>query len=270
MWIQNPRKRIEDSKRIRAKKLNPTDIDSPWIGIHDHPALKDTIIDQCDTLNDFIEKYEEYFPSENPVIGYRHVYYEYLDNDKDGRRIKKRKLSDNYHWLNFRQMSERITNIAHGLRQSGIGHNESVVIFCETCAEFLLMQYAIARAGLVQVNVFGTLGESGIAHAIRETKAKYMFTSWDLLPKIRSTIANYNLNIEKIIYLRRRALKVSPEIVENEKDFTQPIGNTDLIPFDRIELIGQCYVDRKRSNESSTDEELCKPLDKDEISLIGK
>lgn len=266
MWIQNPRKIIDESKKIRAKKIDPTDIDSPWIGIHDDPVLKNTIIDNCDTLVDFIREHSQYFPNENPAIGYRHVLYEYFENDQDGRRIKKRKLSDHYQWISYGQMWERVTRIAHGLRLSGIDRREPVVILCETCAEFLMMQFALARAGLIQVNVYATLGESGIAHAIRETKARYMFTSWDLLPKVRSTIVNYDLNIEKIIYLRRRAQKVSQEILDNEKCFTEPIGHCDLIPFDRIELIGQCYADRNHSNEPN--EELCQPLDKDELSLI--
>ena len=271
VWWQNPKQKLHKSERIRSKKMDANDIDSPWVGIHDEDSILNcTFINDsdCQTLNDFIEKHYQYFPNENPVIGYRHVYYEYLEDDKDGRKIKKRKLSDHYQWINFRQIYDRITNIAHGLRLSGIERNEPVVILCETCAEFLLMQFAIARAGLVQVNVYATLGESGIAHAIRETKARYMFTSWDLLPKVRATIANQKINIDKIIYLRRRALKVSSEILENEKDYTKPIGQTDMIAFDRIELMGQCHLDRIKSSDD--EEQLCRPLDKDDISLIGK
>ena len=63
-------------------------------------------------------------------------------------------------------------------------------------------------------------------------------------------------------------MKVSSEILENEKDYTKPIGQMDMIPFDRIELMGQCHLDRIKSGDD--EEQLCKPLDKDDISLIGK
>ncbi|XP_027201964.2 long-chain-fatty-acid--CoA ligase 4-like [Dermatophagoides pteronyssinus] len=268
-FLQKPNDILKKSKKIRAKQLNPNDPKSIWFSVLDRKDYCGSVIDIVETIDEMCNKIGEYLSLKDRAVGYRRVIREYIvyDTDgvtplkSDGKIIKKRELSD-YDWLTYEQLFERKNMIAKGLLRAGIKHNEPIAILCETCAEYLMMEFAIARAGFVQVNVFATLGESGIAHAIKETNSKYIFTSWDLIPKIRSVIQTYNLNVKKIIYIERRAENVSMEIIEKEQHFIQPINQAQFVSLNEIESGGL------QSSNDDNDEMICKPLDKNQVAFI--
>ena len=264
--------RNNESLRIRyenLEQLNENDPKSPWFGVLDRQQYRGSVVDIVETIDELCNNLEKYMSLQNKAVGYRRVLREYVVYGSDGitplkidgKIIKKRELSD-YNWLSYEQLFERKNHIAKGLLSAGIKRNEPIAILCETCAEYLMMEFAIARAGFVQVNVFPTLGESGIAHAIKETNSKFIFTSWDLLPKIRSVIQKYKLDVSKIIYIERRAETVSDEIIAKEKDFIEPINQSIFVPLTKIEQDGQSCND--------DDVAICKPLDKDQVAFIGK
>nr|XP_046918926.1 long-chain-fatty-acid--CoA ligase 4-like [Dermatophagoides farinae]XP_046918927.1 long-chain-fatty-acid--CoA ligase 4-like [Dermatophagoides farinae] len=264
---QKPENVLKKSQRIRAKQLNENDPKSPWFGVLDRQQYRGSVVDIVETIDELCNNLEKYMSLQNKAVGYRRVLREYVVYGSDGitplkidgKIIKKRELSD-YNWLSYEQLFERKNHIAKGLLSAGIKRNEPIAILCETCAEYLMMEFAIARAGFVQVNVFPTLGESGIAHAIKETNSKFIFTSWDLLPKIRSVIQKYKLDVSKIIYIERRAETVSDEIIAKEKDFIEPINQSIFVPLTKIEQDGQSCND--------DDVAICKPLDKDQVAFI--
>ncbi|OTF80500.1 long chain fatty acid CoA ligase-like protein [Euroglyphus maynei] len=264
--LQKPKNVLKNSQRIRAKPLNENDPKSPWFGVLNRQDYRGSVIDIAETVDEMCNKLGEYISLKNKAVGYRRVLREYIVYDSDGKTplksdgkiIKKRELSD-YDWLSYEQLFERKNNIAKGLLSVGIKHNEPIAILCETCVEYLMMEFAIARAGFVQVNIFSTLGESAIAYAIKETNTKYIFVSWELLPKIRSVIQTYKLDVSKIIYIERRAENVPMEIVEKERDFIEPINQSSFVPFTKIEMDGRSCND---------DAVICKPLDKNEIAFI--
>mgnify|MGYP002716720528 FL=1 len=265
-YIQKPFEVVEKSKMIRSKQMDPEDPKSPWVGMF--PEKWPFVLDKCEKMDDVCEYIGEYFSLKNRALGSRRVIKEYVVSGPDGktplridgRTVKKLELAD-YEWITFEKMIERKNNMAHGFHLAGIKRNEPIVILCETCAEYFMVQLAIARAGTVQVNVFATLGDSGIAHAIRETNSKYIFTSWELLPKVRSIISANDFVINKVIYINRRVEHVTEEMDQEAAELIKPIGETQFVSLETIENEG-----RTRGAEV---EDQCRPLGKDEISYIS-
>ncbi|KAF7493467.1 Long-chain-fatty-acid--CoA ligase 4 [Sarcoptes scabiei] len=263
-FTQNPNEIVKKSHRNRAKQIDPSDPSSPWLGIFEERPKY--VLDHVNTLDELCSSLKDYFSMENKALGYRKVIKEHIilgpDGKSplriDGRFVKKRELSD-YNWITYGEMLKRKNNIALGFYNAGIQRNDCMVILCETCAEYFLVELAIARAGLRQVNVFSNLGDSGIAYAINETGAKYVFTSWELIPKIRSIISTTETKISKVIYIDQKA-EVSDSVADEHDMMLTPINDVTFVSLAEIEQDGEVNGEKVKEN--------CKPLGKDEIAFI--
>ena len=265
-FLQKPWEVVEEASEPRAKPVNPDDPHSPWKSIfkYDYPY----VLDKVETLDEMVNHISEYFSLKNRALGSRRVLREHVvlgpDGKTplriDGRAVKKRELSD-YEWVSYEEMIVRKNNLARGLHLEGINRHDKLVILCETCAEYLMMELAIANAGVVQVNVFSTLGDSGIAHAIKETKSNFIFTSFELLPKVRSIIQANNLNIKKVIYINRRVENVTEEVERESEKLVENMGDIEFVSFTDVEQNGKLNGDLV--------EQQCKPLDKNEVAFIS-
>lgn len=267
-WLaQKPSEALQKANFIRASPMVKGDPSSPWVSTF--PSDYKYVLDEVETIDEMMNKVHNYFNLDRKALGYRRVIREHVVTGPDGvtplridgRPVKKRELSD-YNWITYEEMIRRKNNIARGFHLNGVKQRDRVVILCETCAEYLMVELAIANAGAVQVNVFSTLGDSGIAHAVQETESKFIFTSFELLEKTRSIIKEYDLNIEKVFYTPRRVEEVSDEEQKECDRVVTNLGETQFISFSDIEQDGE-----ERGHEV---EDRCRPLHKDEIAFISK
>ena len=53
----------------------------------------------------------------------------------------------------YREFDERVTRLAAGLLKLGLQPGDRVGIWSQNCAEWVLVQFATARAGLIMVNI---------------------------------------------------------------------------------------------------------------------
>lgn len=266
-FVQKPEKRLQEANLTRASRLNHSNLNSPWMTPFKHSYT--SVLDHVSTLDEMVEKMGKYFSLERAALGSRRILREHLVTGPDGktplridgRTVKQRELSP-YQWITYREMIQRRESIARGLHLLGVQQRDKVVILCETCPEFLLFELALAHAGAVQVNVFPTLGNDGIAHAIREVNARYVMTSFELLPKTRAIIEENQLNIEKVIYVPRRVEESSEEEKRQARLLIDDIGATRFISFDDVQKDGQ---ERGHLVEGQ-----CRPMEKDEVAFISE
>ncbi len=267
-WLaQTPSETLQKANFIRATPLVKDDPSSPWVSTF--PSDYKYVLDEVNTIDEMMDKVHNYFNLDRKALGYRRVLREHVVTGPDGvtplridgRPVKKRELSD-YNWISYEEMIKRKNHMASGFHLNGVSQRDRVVILCETCAEYLMVELAIARAGAVQVNVFSTLGDSGIAHAVQETQSKFIFTSFELLAKTRSIIQEYNLNIEKVFYTPRRVEEVNDEEQKECDKLVSSLGETQFISLIDVEQDGE-----ERGHEV---EDRCKPIHKDEIAFISK
>lgn len=266
-FLQKPWERLQETSFVRAKPMKEGDPSSPWVSTF--PSKYPYVLDHVETIDEMINHIGDYFNLDRRALGYRRVLREHVvlgpDGKTplriDGRAVKKRELSE-YNWISYQEMIKRKNYIARGFHLNGVNQRDRIVVLCETCAEYLMVELAIANAGAVQVNVFSTLGDAGIAHAIQETSAKYIFTSFELLPKTRSIIETNKLKVEKVFYIPRRVEEVTDE---EQKECDKLVSNICDIQF--VSLVDIEQDGEERGHEV---EDRCKPIHKDEIAFISK
>ena len=94
-----------------------------------------------------------------------------------------------YEWLSHSKVYEISQAVGWELKRRGFGHQDRVGLFAETRAEWL-----IASAGALQHRVsvctlYTNLSDAGVIHAINETEAPLIFTTYELLPRFTKIVA---------------------------------------------------------------------------------
>ncbi|MFO0828425.1 MAG: AMP-binding protein [Phycisphaerales bacterium] len=85
--------------------------------------------------------------------------------------------------VTYRQLDERVQEVARALLRLGIAHGDRVGIWATDNLEWILLQLATARVGAVLVNVNPAYRISELRHAMRLAQVNALF----LMPKFRSS-----------------------------------------------------------------------------------
>ncbi len=170
-WVQKPWISVQKSLQIKAKQLNPKNPYSSWTCVHNDVIPKDHFITKCKTVSELFLKSVEFF-GEKQCFGFRPILGQNEIKQSDGKIIRKQVLGD-YQWFSYREVDERVENIASGLLWSGVRPKDIVLIFAETRLEWMLSCQAVFRMGATVATLYSTLGEDGIVHGINETKVTH-------------------------------------------------------------------------------------------------
>lgn len=73
------------------------------------------------------------------------------------------------------QVQQRVDMLASGLIAMGLKQQERVGICALNCVEWVLLQFAAARAGIVLVNISPGLGELDLAYVVRHARLRVLF-----------------------------------------------------------------------------------------------
>ncbi|MEP7364717.1 MAG: AMP-binding protein [Acidobacteriota bacterium] len=77
--------------------------------------------------------------------------------------------------LNWREFDGQVTRVARGLSGLGLQPQDRVGIWSTNCLEWVLLQYACARAGFVLVNVNPAYRSYELAYALGKSRMKALF-----------------------------------------------------------------------------------------------
>ena len=122
--------------------------------------LPNHFLRQCKTIGEALDQALLHNGSEALCIGYRELITS-KHTVVDGKPILKCALTE-YKWLNFGQFYERISRFGHGLHKLNIAKGDKVMIFAETCANWLICGLGIIKNGSVLVTLYSTLGDEGM------------------------------------------------------------------------------------------------------------
>ncbi|KAF8880095.1 long-chain-fatty-acid-CoA-ligase [Gymnopilus junonius] len=93
-------------------------------------------------------------------------------------------LSD-YHYMDYSQFRDAISEIARALVDFGIGSDDVFDIFAQTrCSQLATISNACALISTTITTAYETLGESGLAHSLNEPKCVAIFTNSEHLPTV--------------------------------------------------------------------------------------
>ncbi len=79
--------------------------------------------------------------------------------------------------LNYAQLNERASRIAAGLMALGLRRGDLVGLWAPNCAEWPLVQFAVARAGMVLVSINVAYGASELEFMLREIPCKALIVA---------------------------------------------------------------------------------------------
>jgi fatty-acyl-CoA synthase len=77
----------------------------------------------------------------------------------------------------YREFQQQVNNLAVGLRRLGLEPGERVGIWSQNCAEWVLTQFATAKAGLILVNVNPAYRRSELEYALTKVGCKALILS---------------------------------------------------------------------------------------------
>ena len=131
-----------------------------------------------------IEKY-----GEKNFLGTREVLGEEEEVQDDGKLFKKLLLGE-YKWLSFTDTYSLSMQFGSGLRELGQKPGDSIVIYAETRAEWLIAAFGAFSQSLVVATMYTNLGDEAVIHGLNETEVNLVVTSQELLPKFAKFLSS--------------------------------------------------------------------------------
>lgn len=92
------------------------------------------------------------------IMGRREVVAAEDETQTDGKILRKYRMRNDYSWMTYAQMMDRIDRVANGLLRLGLKSNENIVIFAETRPEWLICAIACFKINVPIVTLYSTLG----------------------------------------------------------------------------------------------------------------
>jgi fatty-acyl-CoA synthase len=96
--------------------------------------------------------------------------------------------------LTWRQLAHEVERTATGLRALNLAPGDRVGVWSTNCAEWILLQFGCARAGLVQVNVNPAYRSHELAYVLRKSEMKA------LVLRAADARANYKQILEEALH----------------------------------------------------------------------
>jgi fatty-acyl-CoA synthase len=77
----------------------------------------------------------------------------------------------------YEELNERVDLLARGLLAAGLEAGDRVGIWAPNCAEWVLVQFAKAKAGVILVNVNPAYRTSELEHALRQSGCRMLIAA---------------------------------------------------------------------------------------------
>jgi len=135
------------------------------------------------------------------------------------------KTDDGFEYLNYREVRDKVEDIAMGLEALGYKDEDHVAILSENKPEWIMTDYACAHFGFVSIPVYPTLQESQISYILNDSKAQLIFVS-------------NKSQAERIIGMRDK-LPALKHIVVYEED--HGLTADHLLNFSKLLTMGKSY-----------------------------
>ena len=124
---------------------------------------------------------------EKQCLGTREVLGEEDEVQTSGKVFKKLSLGD-YKWTTYNQTQETSTRFGKGLRELGQKPSDTIVIYAETRAEWIMSAFGAFSQSIVVSTLYTNLGDDAIVHGLNETEVSLVVTSHELLPKFKTML----------------------------------------------------------------------------------
>jgi len=120
-------------------------------------------------------------------LGTRQVLGETKEKQEDGKVFTKLQLGE-YEWLDYDHLNTKSEHFGKGLRELGVKPRDKIVLYANTCADWMMSAMAAFKHSLAVVTIYTNLGEEGVEHGIAQTDATAIVVSQELLPVLMNVL----------------------------------------------------------------------------------
>ncbi|KAM8768957.1 long-chain-fatty-acid--CoA ligase 3a isoform 1-T2 [Acanthopagrus schlegelii] len=182
-WVSTPDGGFYGSEEERAKRAKARPLlgrpEGPYRAVNAAKRLVTSLHPGVDTLDKMFEYAATRFPHRD-CLGTREVISEEDERQDNGKVFKKVVLGE-YRWLSYKEVLTAASQLGSGLASLGQRPKNTIAIFCETRAEWIIAAQACFLYNFPLVTLYSTLGGPAIAHGLNESQVSHIITSRELL-----------------------------------------------------------------------------------------
>ena len=160
------------------------------------------------------------------ALGSRAIVGEVEEKQQDGKVFTKYQLGD-YSWINYQDLNTRADNLGKGFRELGLKPKDKIVLYANTCAEWMTSAIAAFKHSLAVVTIYTNLGEEGVEHGVSQTDALVIVVSQELVPRLQAVLPKCP-SVRAVIIIPGHKPVTTPE----------PMGEVTFHKFDEVMRMG--------------------------------
>ncbi|XP_062496154.1 long-chain-fatty-acid--CoA ligase 4 isoform X1 [Pezoporus occidentalis] len=212
-FLTDVKKKKAMAKRLKAKPTSDKP-GSPYRSVTHLDSLAHINIPGADTLDKLFDHALAKFAKKD-CLGTREILSEENEMQPNGKVFKKLILGT-YRWLSYEEVHEKMNRLGRGMTALGLTPKSTVVIFCETRAEWMIMALTCFKYNFPLITLYATLGEEAVTYGLNECEAAYLVTSVELLESKLKTALPQVSCLKHIIYVDNKSINKAeyPETLE--------------------------------------------------------
>jgi len=152
-------------------------------------GIKDELKNAPEEVNTMerIFKYSCKKYGDKKCLGTRSVLGELEEEQDNGKVFTKLHLGE-YSWMSYTDVAIQADCLGKGLREMGVKPRDKVVLYANTCSQWMVSAVAAFRHSLAVVTIYTNLGEDGVQHGITQTEAGTVIVSQELVPRLLAVL----------------------------------------------------------------------------------
>ncbi|XP_017545408.1 long-chain-fatty-acid--CoA ligase 4 [Pygocentrus nattereri] len=201
------------AKRMKAKSIKGQ-AEGPYRSLDHFDSLARVDFPGKDTLDKLFDHAVQRF-GKAQCLGTRTVLSEENETQPSGKVFKKLILGD-YKWVTYEELDIEVNLFGSGLAAVGQQPKNTIAIFCETRAEWMITAQSCFRRNFPLVTFYATLGEDAVAFGLNECEVTHLVTSVVLLETKLKSILPQIPKLRHIIYVDNKSISTAgyPETVQ--------------------------------------------------------
>uniref|UniRef100_A0A673I5P5 long-chain-fatty-acid--CoA ligase n=1 Tax=Sinocyclocheilus rhinocerous TaxID=307959 RepID=A0A673I5P5_9TELE len=202
-FLTGAQKKKALAKRVKSRSTTGQ-AEGPYRAVDRFDSLVTEDFPGKDTLDKLFDYAVERFGKAD-CLGTREVLSEENETQPNGKVFKKLILGD-YKWVSYEEMDIQVSQFGSGLTALGQQPKNTIAIFCETRAEWMITAQTCFRRNFPLVTFYATLGEEAVAFGLNECGVTHLVTSVELLETKLKGVLPQIPNLRHIIYVDRKSI----------------------------------------------------------------
>jgi len=193
LLIQQPWKQTKMIERTRARIVTHQATEITIRAVPMMNKTKDELKAYPETINTMERLFNfstKKFGSK-ACLGTRAVLGETEEKQPSGKIFTKLQLGE-YSWQTYDEVHTKAEHLGKGLRELGVKPKDKVVLYANTCADWMVSAVAAFKHSLAVVTIYTNLGEEGVEHGISQTNASVVIVSQELVPTLLAVLPSCN------------------------------------------------------------------------------